>query len=171
MITSYGDELTWTASAISGLTNSAQTLVLNGTTSTGGKVKDNDPRNGIGRDWGAGESLIAWFRATAALTGGTTFKIDIVGADDNALSVNAVVLATRTWTSASDPIAKDTLWRVGALRPGYRKRFLGSIFTTTGNQTAGNGIVGISPETALPQGGGASGSIASPSDGGSANSI
>jgi hypothetical protein len=119
-------------------------------TAIGTRVKD----AGAAKDWGAGEELFAYARVTgdAASNPTTSMTITIEGADNAALSSNAVVLATTTVLVAA--LTPNSLHRIGPLKPGSNKRYLGCRFTPVGGDaTTGKFKVGLALESALPQDG------------------
>jgi hypothetical protein len=138
MITDYDDELT---------TSGGQAVTA---TAIGTKVKD----AGQNRDWGAGEELAAYARVTGAAASNptTSMTIDIIAADNAALTTNPVVLATITPLAAA--LTANSLHSVGILKPSGPKRYLGCKFTPNGgNATTGSFVCGIVPAAARPQDG------------------
>jgi hypothetical protein len=116
----------------------------------GTRVKD----GGAAKDWGSGEELYAYARVTgdAASNPTTSMTIDIVGADNAALTTNPVVLATATVPVAA--LTANSLHRLGCLKGGSNKRYLGVRFTPNGGDaTTGKIKVGLIPESARPQDG------------------
>lgn len=147
MLIDYGDELTYTAGPPA---TSKQSIVGNaGTAIVGGKVKDAV----AARDWAAGEALFAWLRCVTALVGATGgVQVDIVAADNAALTTNPVTLATKTIAAAA--LVANALISIGTLAPGSKKRYLGVKLTPlTTNSTAGEVIVGLTMGDARIQGG------------------
>jgi hypothetical protein len=119
-------------------------------TAIGTRVKD----AGAAKDWGAGEELFAYARVTgdAASNPTTSMTIDIIGADNAALTTNPVVLATTTVLVAA--LTANSLHRVGMLKGGSNKRYLGCKFTPNGGDaTTGKFKVGLIPECARPEDG------------------
>jgi len=95
-------------------------------------------------DWGSGEEIHPYARVTgtAASNPTTSMTIDIVGADNAALTTNPVVLSTVTVLTAA--LAANSLHRMPALLPGTSKRYLGAKFTPNGgNATTGAYVVGL----------------------------
>ncbi len=116
----------------------------------GTKVKD----AGAAIDWGAGEPVAAYARITAdAASNPTTSEtVDIVAADNALLTTNPVVLATVTILAAA--ATANSLHRLGVLKAGYQKRYLGCRFANTGGApTTGKWKVGIIDTRARPQDG------------------
>ena len=117
---------------------------------SGTKVRD----AGGAVDFGAGEQLVAFARVTGAAASNptTSMTIDIVGADDAALSTNPVVLATATVLAAA--LTANSLHQLGTLKAGVKKRYHGCKFTPNGgNATTGSFIVGLIDRQGRPQDG------------------
>jgi hypothetical protein len=109
---------------------------------------------GTPRDWGAGEPVFAYFAVTPAAASNptTSMTVDIVGADDAALSTNAVVLSTRTVLVAA--LLAGRSFGMPALQAGVRKAVLGCRFTPNGgNATTGAYVCGLVWQNARPQDG------------------
>lgn len=103
------------------------------------------------RDWGAGEPVFAYFAVTnaAASNPTTSMTVDIVAADDAALTTNAVVLATRTVLTAA--LLAGRSFGIGALAAGTRRAILGCRFTPNGgNATTGAYVCGLVQADARP---------------------
>lgn len=146
-ILDYNDELTWTSGATP---PSKQTVVGNfGTAIIGGRVKD----AGRARDWGAGEPKFFYLRFVTALAGATGgLQVDLVGADNAALTTNPVVLSTKTIALAAALV--NTVHQLPVLAAGSNKRYFGVKLTPlTANSTTGEVIVGEIDESARPQDG------------------
>ncbi len=147
MINDFSDELTYTSG---GSPSSKQTVVGNfGTAIIGGRVKDAGA--GYVKDWASGE-LHAWYvrfyTALAGATGG--LQVDLVAADNAALTTNPVVLATKTIALAAALV--NTVHALPRPTPGTRKRFFGVKLTPlTANSTTGEVVVGAPPPDGLPQ--------------------
>lgn len=131
-----------------------QSAILKGELATGAAsgllsaVKD----GGAAKDWGAGSAKLAYFTVTAAAAWnpGTSANVQIIGADNLALTTNPVVLAD----SGALPVAGLTagsLHRIGVLASGVLKRFLGAKWIATGgNPTTGALVVALIPREAAP---------------------
>jgi hypothetical protein len=146
-ICDYDDELTHTAGPPA---TSKQSIVgVAATAIVGGTVKD----GGAARDWGAGELRLAFLRCVTALVGATGgVQVDIVTADNAALTTNPVVLSTRTIAAAA--LLANTLHALPPLAAGTRKRYLGVKLTPLAtNSTAGEVIVGFMDKDGRPQDG------------------
>lgn len=144
MINDYLDELTHDA------TNDRSNQSIVGTAGTaivGAKVKG----GGAAGDWGTGAILKPFLRCVDALVGATGgLQVDLVTADNEALTTNPVVLATRTIAAGS--LLANTLHSLPLPAPGTRKAWFGVKLTPlTTNSTAGSVIVGLQPVDALPQ--------------------
>lgn len=145
-IIDYDDELSYDSTN----KTSKQSIVGNaGTAIVLGGVKD----AGAARDWGAGEVLTPYARTVDALTGATGgVQVDIVAADNAALSTNPVVLSTITIAEAA--FLANKLFAMPPLVAGQKKRYLGVKATPlTTNSTAGSLIVGFMPRDGRPQDG------------------
>lgn len=106
------------------------------------------------RDWGAGNPRFAYFAVTpaAASNPGTSMTVDIVAADDIALSVNSVVLSTRTQAVAT--LLAGRSFGMPSLQAGFRRAILGCRFTVTGvAATTGAYVCGLVRANARPQDG------------------
>lgn len=128
MILDYDDEFT---------TAAGQAVTA---TAIGTKVKD----GGAAKDWGAGACIHPYFRITddADSNPTTSMTVTIEGADDAALTTNAVVLSTVTVLVAS--LTADSLHYMPPLAPGSNKRYLGCRFTPVGGDaTTGKYKVGL----------------------------
>jgi hypothetical protein len=138
MFLDYDDELTTAA-------GQAVTAAAIGT-----KVKD----AGAARDWAAGEPVAAYARVTGAAASNptTSMTIDIVAADNAALTTNPVVLATTTVLAAA--LTANSVHALPLLKAGANKRYLGVKFTPNGgNATTGSFIAGLCPAEGRPQDG------------------
>jgi len=116
----------------------------------GTKVKD----AGVGytRDLGRGEPIYPYARITsdAASNPTTSETVDIVGADNAALTSNVVVLSTVT-ILAADALA-STVHQMPPLKGGVQKRYHGCRFVNAGGApTTGKWIVGLVEKSARPQ--------------------
>src|SRR3954464_14811887 len=117
MLLDLDDELTLNQGATAALKGQLVTA-----TAIGGRQKG---VVGQPRDWGAGEPVFAYFAVTPAANFNptTSATVDIVAADDAALSTNAVVLATRTVLVAS--LLAGRIFGLPALASGTRRAILG----------------------------------------------
>ena len=87
----------------------------------------------IGQDLGIGEEMGLVFAATVDATGGGSFTVEIIEADDAALTSNVVSLATMTLTAAKLKAGKGFFLAL----PPYRqtKEFYGARFTPVGGSS------------------------------------
>lgn len=116
----------------------------------GTKVKD--AGSGKTRDWGRGEPVYPYAKttATAAPDPTTSETIDIIGADNAALTTNVVVLSTITIPVAD--CAASAVYDMPPLLGGHQKRYLGCRFVNAGGApTQGEWIVGLVHKSARPQ--------------------
>jgi hypothetical protein len=103
------------------------------------------------RDWGAGEPVFGYFAVTPAAASNptTSMTVDIVAADDAALTTNAVVLSTRTVLTAA--LLAGRSFGMPALSTGTRRAILGCRFTPNGgNATTGAYVCGLVQADARP---------------------
>jgi hypothetical protein len=103
------------------------------------------------RDWGAGEPVFAYFAVTpaAAFNPTTSATVDIVAADDAALTTNAVVLSTRTVLTAA--LLASRSFGLPALSTGTRRAILGARVTANGGAaTTGALVIGLVHADARP---------------------
>jgi hypothetical protein len=117
-------------------------------------TKLTDAGSGYTRDWGAGEAVAAYARVTGAAASNptTSMTIDIIAADNTALTTNPVVLATVTVLAAA--LTANSVHQVGVLKSGANKRYLGCKFTPNGgNATTGSFVCGLVPAEGRPQNG------------------
>jgi hypothetical protein len=146
MINDYQDELTTT---VGPPVTSKQSIVgTAGTAIIGGKVKD----GGAAGDWGAGETYAARLRCVDALSGATGgLQVDIVTDSNSNLTTAPVVLATKTIPAAS--LVANSVFMIGLIQPGTRKRYLGVKLTPLStNSTTGTVIVFLgNAEDSSPQ--------------------
>jgi hypothetical protein len=139
MILDYDNELT----SRSGTTSADGQAVT--ATAIGGKVIDGK----AAKDWGSGEALVPYFKVTskAASNPTTSMTVTIEGADNAALSTNAVVLSTRTVLTAA--LTAGAIFRMPPLQPGVSKQFVGCRFTPNGGSaTTGEYVVGFLSDNA-----------------------
>jgi hypothetical protein len=110
---------------------------------------------GAAKDWGAGEPVIPYVRITSdAVANPTTGEtVDIVGADNAALTSNAVVLSTGYFLAGV--LTANSLHHLPPLKPGSNKRYLGCRFVNTGGApSTGKWKVGLLPgQSGRPQDG------------------
>lgn len=98
------------------------------------------------KDWGAGEPVIPYVRITsdAAANPTTGETVDIVGADNAALTTNPVVLSTTYILAAA--LTANSLHKMPPLAPGSNKQYLGCRFVNTGGApSTGKWKVGLLP--------------------------
>lgn len=136
MILDYDDEFT---------TSGGQAVTA---AAIGTKVKDATNA----RDWGAGQEIAAYARvtSTAASNPTTSMTIDVIGADNAALTTNPVVLATITVLAAA--LTANSVHNVGVLKAGAKKQYLGCKFTPNGGDaTTGKFVCGLVGEGARTQ--------------------
>lgn len=106
------------------------------------------------RDWGGGEPIFAYFAVTPAAASNptTSMTVDIVGADDAALSANQVILSTRTVLTAA--LLAGRIFGMPALSSGTRRAILGCRFTANGGAaTTGAYVCGLVAQNARVQDG------------------
>jgi hypothetical protein len=117
-------------------------------------TKVNDAGSGYTRDWAAGEPVAAYARVTGAAASNptTSMTIDIIAADNAALTTNPVVLSTVTVLAAA--LVANSVHALPLLKAGANKRYLGCKFTPNGgNATTGSFICGLVPAEGRPQDG------------------
>lgn len=106
------------------------------------------------RDWGAGNPKFAYFAVTPAANSNptTSMTVDVLSADDAALSTNAVVLSTRTVLTAA--LLAGRSFGMPSLQAGFRRAILGCRFTANGGAaTTGSYVCGLVRTNARPQDG------------------
>ncbi len=94
---------------------------------------------GTGRDIGEGADLFGRFEVTVAAVGGTSIEMQVISADDAALSVNVTVIGT----TGAIPVASLTLGSRTACdinpRIGSKgQRYMGARYISVGTTTAGS---------------------------------
>ncbi len=94
---------------------------------------------GTGRDTGEGADLFGRFEVTVAAVGGTSIEMQVISADDAALSVNVTVIGT----TGAIPVASLTLGSRTACdinpRIGSKgQRYMGARYISVGTTTAGS---------------------------------
>ena len=94
---------------------------------------------GTARDMGEGADLFGRFQYTVAAVGGTSIEMQVISADDAALSVNVTVIGT----TGAIPVASITLGSRFACdinpRIGSKgQRYLGLRYISVGTTTAGS---------------------------------
>jgi hypothetical protein len=139
MISDLGDEFT----TVGGQAVTADAI--------GAKVKDAGA--GYTQDWGAGEPIYPYAKIGSAASNPTTGEtVDIVAADNAALTTNPVVLSTVYLLAGV--LTANSIHQMPALKAGYRKRYLGCRFVNTGGApTTGKWTVGLVRKNAKPQDG------------------
>jgi hypothetical protein len=115
----------------------------------GTKVKD--AGSGYTRDLGRGEPIYPYIRISAAASNPTTGEtVDIVGADDAALTTNVVVLSSVYLLAAV--LLENTVHAMPPLKGGVQKRYHGCRFVNTGGApSTGKWTVGLVDKSARPQ--------------------
>ncbi len=73
-------------------------------------------------------------RIAEAVTGATTVIVELINADDGALSTNATVIASKTVDTADCTVGKV----ISGIIPPFNKRYLGMRVNCTGTLTAGS---------------------------------
>jgi hypothetical protein len=123
---------------------------MDGAAAIGTRVKN----AGAAKDWGAGEPLTPYVRVLGADSDVvTSMQFDFIGADNAALTLNPVVLSTKTVLKAA--LLTNSLHRMPRLLGGSNKQYLGVKFTPAGGNQA-NGAkftAGLIPESARPEDG------------------
>lgn len=94
---------------------------------------------GTGRDISEGADLFGRFEVTVAAVGGTSIEMQVISADDAALSVNVTVIGT----TGAIPVASLTLGSRTACdinpRIGSKgQRYMGARYISVGTTTAGS---------------------------------
>lgn len=87
----------------------------------------------ITQDLGIGKTQMGLVFGAAPVTGGATYTVELIEADDAALTSNVVVLSSMVLTAAQ--LLKYPLYFLAL--PGYKmsKEFYGARFTVTGGST------------------------------------
>ena len=92
----------------------------------------------VARDMGEGGELIMNFAVTAALTGGTSVKFEVIGATNAALSTGVVVIGSSDAVVTADLVAgKNVAVRINPQIASTGQRYLGARYTISGTYTAG----------------------------------
>ena len=92
----------------------------------------------IARDMGEGNELIMNFAVTAALTGGTSVKFEVIGATNAALSSGVVVLGSSDVVLTAALVAgKNVAVRINPQIASTGQRYLGARYTIDGTYSAG----------------------------------
>jgi hypothetical protein len=146
MLLDLDDELTLNQGATAALKGQLVTA-----TAIGGRQKG---VVGQPRDWGAGEPIFAYFAVTPAANSNPTTSrtVDIVAADDAALTTNQAILSTRTVVTAQ--LLAGRLFGMPALSAGFRRAILGCRFTPNGGAaTTGAYVCGLVAQNARVQDG------------------
>jgi hypothetical protein len=92
----------------------------------------------VARDMGEGGELIMNFAVTAALTGGTSVKFEVIGATNAALSTGVVVIGSSDAVVTADLVAgKNVAVRINPQIASTGQRYLGARYTISGTYSAG----------------------------------
>jgi hypothetical protein len=92
----------------------------------------------IARDMGESNDLYMNFAVTAALTGGTSVKFEVIGATNAALSSGVVVLGSSdAVVTASLVTGYNTAVRINPQIASTGQRYLGARYTISGTYSAG----------------------------------
>ena len=92
----------------------------------------------VARDMGEGGELIMNFAVTAALTGGTSVKFEVIGATNAALSTGVVVIGSSDAVVTADlVVGKNVAVRINPQIASTGQRYLGARYTISGTYTAG----------------------------------
>jgi len=115
-------------------------------------TKYKDAGSGNTRDLGRGTAIYPYIRITAdAASNPTTGEtVDIVGADNAALTSNVVVLSTTYILAAA--LTASSVHQMPPLKGNVQKRYHGCRFVNTGGApSTGKWIVGLVDKSARPQ--------------------
>lgn len=117
------------------LLSSAQSLAA----AAGTAVSTNSFDLSVARDIGAGEPLIVHMAVGTAFAGGTNLRINVIVADDAALTSNVVILGCSPLivTASLTALARFSLRVPRAAIGSLGQRYLGVSYTTTGTYSAG----------------------------------
>ena len=91
----------------------------------------------VARDVGEGESLYMNFAVTAALTGGTSVKFEVISSASADLSSPTVLGSSDAIVSASLVAGKNVAVRINPNIASTGQRYLGARYTIVGTYTAG----------------------------------
>jgi len=142
MILDYDNELTSNQSA----TLQGQLVTA---TAIGGKVID----GGTSKDWGAGETLVPYFKVTGAAASNPTTSMTVSIETSDAVGItSSTVLSTVTVLAAS--LTAGSIHAMPPLKAGAKGRYLGCRFTPNGGSaTTGALVVGFVDKDGRPQNG------------------
>jgi hypothetical protein len=91
----------------------------------------------IARDMGEGHNLFMNFAVTAALTGGTSVKFEVISSASADLSTPTVIGSTDAIVSASLVTGYNTAVRINPAIASKGQRYLGARYTISGTYSAG----------------------------------
>jgi hypothetical protein len=91
----------------------------------------------IARDMGEGHNLFMNFAVTAALTGGTSVKFEVISSASADLSTPTVIGSTDAIVSASLVTGYNTAVRINPQVASKGQRYLGARYTISGTYSAG----------------------------------
>jgi hypothetical protein len=92
----------------------------------------------IARDMGEGNDLYMNFAVTAALTGGTSVKFEVIAATNAALSSGVVVIGSSDAVVTADLVTgKNVAVRLNPQIASTGQRYLGARYTISGTYSAG----------------------------------
>jgi len=91
----------------------------------------------IARDIGEGDDLYMNFAVTAALTGGTSVKFEVITSASADLSTPTVIGSTDAVVTASLVAGYNTAVRINPQIASLGKRYLGARYTISGTYSAG----------------------------------
>jgi hypothetical protein len=91
----------------------------------------------IARDMGEGHNLFMNFAVTAALTGGTSVKFEVISSASADLSTPTVIGSTDAIVSASLVAGYNTAVRINPQVASKGQRYLGARYTISGTYSAG----------------------------------
>lgn len=122
-----------------------QSVALNGTSANstniidlgtaGTDVNGNTAPSDLGLSVGVAGAVLD-IRITTALVGGASLQIKCINDSDPALATTPIVVAETLVLTAAGVVGYRV--PIGGIAPGCTQRYLGLIFTTVGNMTAGN---------------------------------
>lgn len=91
----------------------------------------------VARDVGEGQELFMNFAVTAALTGGTSVKFEVISSASADLSTPTVIGSSDAIVSASLVAGKNVAVRINPNIASTGQRYLGARYTIVGTYTAG----------------------------------
>jgi hypothetical protein len=91
----------------------------------------------IARDMGEGESLYMNFAVTAALTGGTSVKFEVISSASANLGTPTVIGSTDAIVTADLVTGKNVAVRINPQIASKGQRYLGARYTISGTYSAG----------------------------------